>query len=384
MKATTIFFYIIILLIGCTKENRQKPNIDFGFTKISNSKIESTVKKYKIIPLETKDECYITRARLIIIRNNRIYILENSTGARHEIFIFSMSGTFLGKLNRQGRGAEEYQHIGDFDVNPKNNLISILDPGLRKVLIYNNKSNLIGELKLDCWAKGFKYFQEGDKLYTAFTTMMSNPNNKKGNELYIYDDNNNLLYTALPFSQQLSIGMGNGISFINSENELHYYKPNTNIVYSISSDSTKIKYIMGFPYEVLPGNEIENVFFKGKNTDLLNRHVYNIYAFETNNILYSLFMFKKNIYWCLYDKNSSKSVVYNQQKDPSCGCGITLNIKGTYKNSFVLETDYEKINKVINIIDKDRNKCTNPEIFEKIKGLDMTSNPILILVEFKL
>ena len=316
------------------------------------------------------------------MKDDKIYILENIMGRRHQIYIFNKEGKFVSKINSQGRGDKEYQSISDFDIHPNKEVISILDPGLRKLMNYNLNSEYQSELKLDCWAKEFKYLDIGKHSYTIFSTKSSKSDTGKGNDLYVYNENNKLLYSALAFDKEISIAIGNGINLTRNNDGVNYFKPNTNLIYSCGTDSISIKYSLDFPFGVLPGDEIENVFLRGKN--ILHKYVYNIIFFEASNMIHTHFSHNKEVYFGFYDKQSKKSLVFNSQKDPSCGCGITLNIKGTFNNSFILETDISKINAVMKMLDPEKTKCLNPKAFEDIKELDMTSNPILILVEFKI
>ena len=381
MKYKYIYFLSLILL-GCNKNEFNEKEIDFSFSKLSNNPISDNVAKYSIIPLETKDEAYLTSGKKILIYGSKIYILENNMGKRHLIYIFSLDGKFINKINAQGRGAKEYQGIGDFDIHPKTEYVSILDPALKKIFSYDLNSEYKSELQLDSWMKEFKYMQVGEEIYKVFTTRSSKLTNEQGNDIFVYDDDNNFIYSALSFSTPISIAVGNGISLMSNKNEVNYLKPNTNIIYSVNENSTNVKHILKFPLDVLPADEIENVYFKGKN--ILHKYVSNINYFESLNTIYALLMHNKEAHFGLYNKESKESIIFNEQKDPSCNCGITLRVKGTYKNSFIIETDYSQINSVLNMLDPEKGKCSNPEIFRTVEELDMTSNPILLLVEFKI
>lgn len=384
MKKNQFFYFILLFIAGCSNNSSnhylQKGEIDFSFSKLTEEPISNFVNKYLVIPLETRDDAYITRARKILIYNDTIYILENKLGRRHQIYVFSLDGKYITRIFSQGRGAYEYQSISDFDIHPESNLITILDPGLHKLFRYNLNSEYQDEFQLDCWAKEFKYLKEGKMLYLVFSTSTSKLSDGIGNDIYVYDEEHNLSYSAFPFTKPISIGMGNGINLIRNTNGISYKKINTNLVYSIKSDTLKIKYFLQFSLDVLPGNEIENVFFKGKG--ILDKYISNINYYESSETVYTFFKHNKNGYWGLYNKSSNKSYVFNEQKDPECQCNITLNVLSSYKDYFIIETDYSKINAVLRILDADKKRCANPEIFKTLETLDMTSNPILILVDF--
>jgi hypothetical protein len=377
-----IFIVVIIFIISCSKEETKNEHIDFRFSKLSKESLSNSVKSYTIIPLETRTDVLLTDARNILIKDEKIFILENIMGRRHQIYIFNKEGRFVSKINSQGRGDKEYQSISDFDIHPNKDMVSILDPGLRKLMNFNFDSEYQNELKLDFWAKDIKYLNLGKHIYTIFSTRSSRSDTGKGDHIYAYNENNQLIYSALAFDKAISIAMGNGIHLTGNNGGVNYFKPNTNLIYSCSSDSVTLKYSIEYSFKVLPGEEIENVFMRGKN--ILHKYIYNIKYFEAKNIIQSHFSHNKEIYFGLYDKQSKKSLVFNDQIDPSCGCGINLNVKGTFDNSFILETDVLKINSLLKMLDPEKARCSNPKVLEMIKSLDMTSNPILILVEFKI
>lgn len=371
----------IFVFVCCAKKAVEKENVDFSFDKMSEGSVSDIVKSYKIVPLETLDEAYITRSSQVVVNGDKLFILEDIAGRKSQIYMFSNEGKYIGKINKQGRGPLEYQSISSFDINPNNGNIAILDSWLKKIKEYSAAGEQKKEIQLDCWAKEFRYFNTGANTFIVVTTKASRMANEEGRELYVYDQNDHYVYSSLPFDDPISMTTGNDISFSGSIDEISYLRPNTNQVYSVSKDSVGIKYLLNFPYPVLPGDEVENAFFKGKK--ILDKHVYNVIYFESSDLVYSQFMHDKKVYWGLYNKRSKKSTLFEEPKDPSCNCGLTLNVVGAFQDFFIIETDYSKINSVLKILDPGKGKCSNPKVFDAVDKLDMTSNPILLFVEFK-
>ena len=382
MKNYSFALILLFFLVGCKAKTVKEHSIDFNFSNMTDQPVSNFVKSYRVIPLETNDFAYITKSKQIKVFDEQIFVLENISGRRHQLYRFSLKGKYLGKLNKQGRGPEEYQSISSFDMHPKNKTLSVLDPGLRKIKHYDFNSNYLGEQLLKNWGKEFCYILGNDKVYIATTSKKSRAVKDNSMELEILNEKNEVICSAFPFSKPVSIATGNDISFSGTSDDMGYISPNSNLVYSFYKDSIVLKHELNFPYPVLPGEELQNAFFKGKK--ILDNHVYNVIYFETPRMVYSQFMNDKKIYWGLYDKNSKESKLFPEEKDPSCNCGITLNVKGTYGDSLILETDYSKINPLLNVIDPGKKRCLNPGIFKEIEKLDMTSNPILILIEYEL
>jgi hypothetical protein len=77
-------------------------------------------------------------------------------------------------------------------------------------------------------------------------------------------------------------------------------------------------------------------------------------------------------------------VLFEGEEDPACKCDVMAGIVGIWEKGFILEADYSKITKVLEKLDPERTKCLNPELFKEVDKLEMTSNPVLVLIEFVL
>jgi hypothetical protein len=95
---------------------------------------------FSIIPLETNDDCLIGAMDKLEIKANRIYIFDNMSKS---IFIFTMDGKFINKINAYGRGPGEYHAISSATVT--DSTIIILDISLRKLLEYSLSGKFIRE-----------------------------------------------------------------------------------------------------------------------------------------------------------------------------------------------------------------------------------------------
>lgn len=84
------------------------------------------------ISLQTTENALVGSITKIVTRDNKIYI-KNSID---EILCFDNGGKFLNKLEKIGRGPEEYTFIADFDVSSDNKTLIILSSG--KILIFKN------------------------------------------------------------------------------------------------------------------------------------------------------------------------------------------------------------------------------------------------------
>ena len=80
---------------------------DFDFGDITDTIIQ-------IVPLETTDDALIVEINKIEIRNNLIYILDNSVKS---VFVYDFNGKYLNKINALGQGPGEYAFLSDMTVS---------------------------------------------------------------------------------------------------------------------------------------------------------------------------------------------------------------------------------------------------------------------------
>jgi hypothetical protein len=383
MKKSVVFLIAGLFLTSFQSREFSGTTIDFSFNQLSKEPVSSVVKSYTLIPLETNENSYLSRIQKVQVADQRIFVLNSGSVMKRNVLQFSDQGKYLGKLDAQGRGLQEYQSMSDFDIHPVKKQISVLDPGLKKIKNYDFDSKYIDEQSFSSWAKEFKYFTSVNTVFTVLSTKGSRFSDSGENfDIEVYGDNHKLLYSALPFKEAVSIGAGNPASMFRIGNTVSYRQTNTNLVYSIEPGGIRQKYELKFPYPVMPGKELENAFLKGK--QIFDQYVYMINYFETEHMILIRYTHDRKPYWGIYDKRSGRSVLFKGEEDPACKCDVMSGIVGTWEKGFILEADYSKITRMLEKLDPKRTKCLNPELFSTADKLDMTSNPVLVFIEFVL
>lgn len=143
MRIIIILLFILIIFFSCSRKGTNENNITDSVLKIDLlSKHESTVTKLsefveniEYISLQTLESSliggYSSNAQKIVNTDNRLYIL-----SRGELFCFDLDGTFFFKLDKRGRGPEEFFNITDFDVSSDNKILIIVSSIDSKLLVY--------------------------------------------------------------------------------------------------------------------------------------------------------------------------------------------------------------------------------------------------------
>ncbi len=140
----TLLFLLPSLFLSCKPV--QTNVIDFA-NAIDNNEtplLSSIASDVRYIPLETKYESVIDSPTEIFISDSEIIVECH----RMRFFrVFDLDGNYLGTIDRQGNGPEEYKTFFDSAFEKDNNAVSVLE---RKVIKrYNTKGDYIGSIQLD-------------------------------------------------------------------------------------------------------------------------------------------------------------------------------------------------------------------------------------------
>lgn len=140
MKAILLFI-AIIFFFSCNNKRTDDSNNPDSVLKIDLlSEPETTVSKLSdfattidYIPLQTTQVSLMGRFSLKIINSDKGFFILNDD----EIFLFDLNGKFLFKLNKSGRGPEEFLSITDFDVSHDNKFLSVYSGINKKIVLYS-------------------------------------------------------------------------------------------------------------------------------------------------------------------------------------------------------------------------------------------------------
>lgn len=159
MKIYIINITIILLSIGCnpTSEKISDHCMHVAIDWDSNvvPKLSEYISRIDYIPLETSSDNLIGEIKKIIKKGNRFYILTN----QNEIMCFENSGKYCNKINRIGRGPDEYTEITDFDIS-NSEKVYIWDNVLRKFFVYTISGEILKKRKIDVLFTNFRLVTE--------------------------------------------------------------------------------------------------------------------------------------------------------------------------------------------------------------------------------
>jgi hypothetical protein len=178
IKTLAIILFIAAGFVGC-KQSDTNHLIAVDVTKSYPEKelILQDFMDVEYIPLETNDE-FITQGVVMAIGNK--FIVTKNWSNDGDIFVFDRkTGKALRKINRMGKGPEEYAHITDIVLEEEKNELFVNSMTTKKILVYD----LFGNFK-----RSFKHTE--DARYTNVFNYDTD-NLICYNELTLYKDGEN-------------------------------------------------------------------------------------------------------------------------------------------------------------------------------------------------
>lgn len=371
MKTKTIgnilFISIILICYSCNKEykNSKSQRITLNVDSIISDKVvhySDLFSHFKIIPLETKEECLINTITDIEFIDDTLYIFDRSIKS---VLIYSKEGKFIRKIYRIGKGPDEYLESFDFDFDPNEKTINVLDWSLKKINVYNSKGHFQRKIDVEKRFSSFVITKDGIYLYLPVPEFH---NQSEYYLIHFLNQQGTVLWEKLKSSDFIrgpNILVSNqGGNFFRSDSDIKFYTAFSNIIYSINNKSIQPyielytekfkltdKDLKNFTYENFSFSELEKL---GKLTNIFSYSDNNNLAFFKFNIgnkeykTFYYFISKKII--CSYRYIDDLSYTYpdflkicNNQLIGYITPSIKLsNLKKMINNGKIVLTDIEK------------------------------------------
>lgn len=140
MKIQTKILAIILVVtagfIGCKKsDTKQLITVDVTKSYPEKELILQDFMDVEYIPLETNKE-FVTQGVVMAIGSK--YIIVKNRTEEGDIFVFDRkSGKALRKINKKGKGPEEYSHLTDIVLDEENNELFVNCLTSKKILVYD-------------------------------------------------------------------------------------------------------------------------------------------------------------------------------------------------------------------------------------------------------
>lgn len=158
LSSVLSFLVAALVNFSCSeKRNANEGTIDAAVETIEVNgdqkfDISDRVKKKEFILLENNDRSMFSNIDKMLVRKNRIYIMD-VTGL-HYVYVFDTNGEFVRRVGTIGDGPLEHRKIIDFDVDDLGNIL-VLDYQRMKLRKYDADGNAISAAEIPFRAYGF-------------------------------------------------------------------------------------------------------------------------------------------------------------------------------------------------------------------------------------
>ncbi|GHT23624.1 hypothetical protein FACS189430_07190 [Bacteroidia bacterium] len=260
------------------------------FTLHKDFEIHDIVEDVQYIKLEDSEMSIFSSIDKLIIKDNKIYILD-ITGPK-ALLVFDMNGKFLYRIGRQGNGPGEYAHsLINFDVDNNHN-VHLYDYAKRNMMIFDENGKFI----------------QSFKSAFSFNDFCLLPDNKYLLSLDIYERNNQNKKIMLTSDLQKV-----GLSYFDFNKD---YKNDKLNIRSFQYNNGDISYMLPVNDTLFIFNQEGNIYkayffdFDGKN---MPENLKNDYEKAVQARKYGSFRYIFNTPICIKDYIFTEMIIANQK-----------------------------------------------------------------------
>lgn len=238
-------------------DNQNQPQI-FNLSQNIRKDYFQGIENVKIIAPETTDESLIGSITNLAIIYDTLFIVD--AWKARAIFAFNLSGKFLYKIEKTGKGPGEYQSINSIQFT--NEQIILLDWTTWKLIHYDLKGNLLSEKLI---AGGAEYFAQ--PANGPMILVNQRYSKKTPCRLNFIDSTFKTIETAFPFTNTRDIAFHQPMV---EGNKILFYYPLCDTIYEIEGTHIFPKYCLSF-YEPEKMAEFTDLRKDSDNTEFLRQ-----------------------------------------------------------------------------------------------------------------
>jgi hypothetical protein len=306
-----MFIASLFILMACTQpEQGFQGNITCLEIKIPRpEKIEdivpAEVSEKHFIKLETTQESVFGHVTRLRVGAGRIFILDKDNAKG--LFVFSLEGKYLFKIDQRGNGPGEFVTPNDFFVDTIKKTISIYDTDMRILHYYDWQGKYTHKHQFDSWLYACCPL-DSNVFALDFIKRARNTNNF---HLLLKDQENNTIFKYKPLKNNYEFANNDHIAFYQGFDRILYVPVRCDTIFELSNIGIVQGIYVNFGKHKLPENFMDGVSASQQARKLLDsEYFYNIKdVVETEDFIAFECMYASIGMFFIYNKNINK--VYN-------------------------------------------------------------------------
>lgn len=193
MKKINYLLILLILIASCKEKHDTEGRHIINFNERKEIKLNWKHPQKFILLDNSSEDAFIGAINRVIIKNDRVYILDHFRRGRNRVLCFDTDGNFIRRYGQPGRGPGEHSRLYDFDVGPEGDVFLFCHMSTKVIHLHENVS-LINEYRFDFRANGLKLLKQGEFLFSLANENEHNhqfsvycPNTKEMRNFFSFD-----------------------------------------------------------------------------------------------------------------------------------------------------------------------------------------------------
>jgi hypothetical protein len=369
MKKYVWFLFYIVLCGACSSTDTEQLVCDFKL--LDNAKNSDLVRDYSIIPLETTSDNLILDATAIKLTKDRVFVLDSYSPSR-SLYVFDISGKYLGKVGGVGEAFHEYIMPHYFILDEKRNNIIIRDVATNKILFYDMTTfKFIKSYKVPFYSDCFELLADGNLIWFVNPGLRNKGDFRK--HIQITDMECNPVGSFIDPMLFPKRGLYNVQSyFTHKDNKTYFHHPFMGEYYDCMANENAFKQpVFSLNFEKHPFANKQ--FISEHRNNIIKelqdkRYVDWCDLFVNTSRKLCYFGVGKDKYWAISENNKGWYVNHNNLED-DLGIGQLGRPKGVYKDYFISAIYMETVESF----------PKNSILKSYVDRVDFGGNPLIIL-----
>lgn len=333
---------------------------------------------YRLIALETHDDCLIGSIDKILEDDSSFFILDASIAK--QVFQFDKQGKFIRKIGLRGRGPGEIDVPLDFSVSV--NGIFILDRQSR-IHSFDKNGQYLKQFLLPFQALHLDFLKENSLFIYSHEK-----NSNNFHSLVQVNEHYEVISRDFELSNRNLEFLGIQQSFSSGPFGILFSKFYSDTLFNISNNEIHPKYVIRNSQSK---KELHTLNFEELKTESSKTGSLNNWCFaENSQHLIFTFIDGSEIHYGLYRKDSDKLYRFSSIRDDLfLGAFTYLNVVGMLNDDFVMQIypdifsdSYESIKKSNNA-NLDEIDAAIKHNLKGLENLKSSDNPVLLLTKFR-
>ncbi|GAB1472867.1 hypothetical protein MASR2M69_03080 [Bacteroidota bacterium] len=161
-----VLIIIITFTFGC---NSDKINDFIDLDKEDKVSIYDLIDSISVVQLETKRESLI-KSPCVLFYKNKYYVFDHD---QQKVFCFDSNGKYLFKIDKKGRGGDEYSYAANMEIDTFNDMIMLLVPW-GNLVCYDLNGKFISKIRLPETIRSYNEVFALDKDRLVFISHFNN------------------------------------------------------------------------------------------------------------------------------------------------------------------------------------------------------------------